>query len=197
MSAASGFGATWQFSDVAGSSTFHDTSGNGNTGHIGAGMSLSGSYSRFSGRGNGTVPSSSTLNPGRRDFRWATKVMRTGGYAAPNLVQKGEYGDHPASQYKMEYHDGTATCRVIGSNGHRTVGLRVNLNDGFWHTISCTKHAFTLTINVDGRVLSHGGANVGSITNDKPLTIGGKASCPSGNCDRLTGYMDWVTVSLV
>lgn len=191
----SAWGASWQFNEAAGSRMFHDSSGAGNTGYLGTGVSLTGSALRFTGRDNATVPNSASLNPGTRPFSWAARVRLTGGFINPNIVQKGRYGD--PSQWKLDYFRGDAFCKVIGPARQRSVRMRVNLFDGRFHTITCIKHTHSLTISVDGRSASVPYAYVGSITNNKVVTIGGKQPCPRGDCDRMTGLVDWVRVKLL
>lgn len=193
-SSAAAFGADWEFSE-SGGNVIHDSSGNGNDGVLGVGQRLGGGVLTSTGRDNSTIPSSASLNPGTADFYWSASVRRTGGYENPNIVQKGRYGD-PA-QWKMDYWHGWAFCKVIVKDRQRSVRLNVNLADGHYHIITCKKQGTSLKINIDGRHNSVSNAPTAAISNSKPVSIAGKEPCPLGNCDRLTGYIDWIRVGLL
>lgn len=186
---AAGFGADWEFTE-SGGNVFHDSSGNGNDGVLGAGQHLGGGVLASTGQDNATVPSRASLNPGTADFYWAASVRRTGGYDNPNIVQKGRYGD-PA-QWKMDYWHGWAFCKVLVKDQQRSVRMKVDLSDGHFHVITCKKQGTSLKINVDGRHASVGNTLTAAIVNDKPVSIAGKEPCPLRNCDRLTGDIDWI-----
>lgn len=197
---ASGWGASWYMNEAPGSTRMYDSSGNHNTGKLGKGVTAEGGLYRFRGKGSVIVPDDSSLDPGWRDFTFSARVRMTGGYADPNLVQKGEYGSR-GGQWKMDYWHGWGFCKFIGSNRQLSVRVGFRLNDGNWHTIVCEKRASSISISVTSgsgqakRNVAHGA--IGSITSPRPVSIGGKALCPNGQCDRFTGYMDWVIVRLL
>ncbi len=198
---ASGWGATWLMDEPAGSTRMWDSSGNGHTGtlHTGVHAVGDGTY-RFTGRGTVTVPDAPGLDPGSRDFRFEARVRMTGGYADPNLMQKGYFGTR-GGQWKMDYWHGWGFCKFIGSEATRSVRVGYRLADGNWHTIICEKRAHWVSISVDPGT-SHSKFNrlwgtVGSISNGAPVSIGGKSYCPSHRCDLFTGYMSFAGVRLL
>lgn len=196
---AAGFGARYEMSESAGASVLHDSSGHGNSGKIPAGVHPGGGVLRFTGGPPVTIPSSGSLNPGKADFTFSARVKKTGGYANPNIVQKSRFGE-PGGQYKLDYWHGWAFCKFIGTNQTKSVRIKVNLNDGRWHVLKCTKRATSISISKDAGTAKAGSrheyAKIGSIYSTRQLTIGGKKPCKLGDCDHFTGYIDWVRISL-
>lgn len=197
---ASGFGARYEMSEAAGSAVLHDSSGNGNSGKIPAGVHAGGGALQFTGGPPVTVPSSGSLNPHTHDFTFAARLKKTGGYDNPNIVQKSRYGE-PGGQYKLDYWHGWAFCKFIGTNQTRSIRIKINLNDGQWHVLTCTKRSGSISISKDLGTSSAGSrkadARIGSIYSTRQVTIGGKKPCPLGDCDHFSGYIDWVHISLI
>ncbi len=192
-----GWGASWFLNEPAGSTQMYDSSGNANTGTLGAGVTAQGGTYHFTGRGNVTVPDSPTLNPGAGDFTFSTQFRMTGDFTDTNLVQKGQHNAN-GGEWKLEYRSGWAACTFEGTIQNRTARMRVALRDGKWHVLICDKRADWVAITLDAgtsttrRQIAYG--PVGDLDSTHPVTIGGKEICPRLNCDRFAGDMAWVIV---
>ncbi len=191
----------WPMDEPVGATVMRDVSGSGNNGSIPGGVTTgnAGAYA-FTGRAPVSVTSSSTLNPWDRDFSYSLRVRRTGGHPDPNLLQKGQT-DSPNGYYKVDYYRGGIGCTVSGSLTRRTIATPLNLSDGQWHSVKCTKTANALRMDIDwgtatARTLT---ANVvlGSVTNIRPVTVGGKRQCTTADtCDLLTGGIAWARIDV-
>ena len=59
-------------------------------------------------------------------------------------------------------------------------------------------HARTaLTLNIDGNVVATAKGSSGTISNPRPITIGGKLACDQikTTCDYFTGDIDYIRIS--
>jgi hypothetical protein len=71
----------------------------------------------------------------------------------------------------------------------------VSVADGRWHALACRRTGSTLTVFVDGA--PRGSATVPaklSVTNDRPLSIGGKGAFADN--DQFNGALDNVWVEI-
>ena len=70
-------------------------------------------------------------------------------------------------------------------------------SDNAWHTATCTRTSTGLTLTIDGAVAGTARGSTGTISNTRPVTIGGKLNCDQINtsCDYFTGAIDWVRIS--
>ena len=145
----------------------------------------------------GNSPSRSDLNPGSREFA-VTTVFRLPGDTSqlpdtPNIVQKGFWGD--AGQWKMQLKPKTAAiqCRFRGTIDARLVTSQVaDVDDGDWHMATCWRDGAVLGVTVDG-VTDQLTANVGDISNGRPLRVGAKNL--SSTTDQFTGTLDYVALA--
>ncbi|MDP9433365.1 MAG: hypothetical protein M3P91_11830 [Actinomycetota bacterium] len=184
--------------EPSGATVMTDSSGNGHDAPLPAAVRPGGGKYWFSGKAPVIVPHGAGLNPGRADFSFAVRVRRTGGYADPNLIQKGQV-DAPNGYYKIDYFQGQVVCTLKGDGGTAVIGLPANISDKFSHTIRCSKTATQMRLDVDpGTPRAKFGTKavtIGSIANIKPLTLGGKTNCSSVDaCDPFTGLMVWARV---
>jgi hypothetical protein len=178
-----------------------DSSGNenhGDTTDIESVPGTEGRGYRFNGSTSiARVQSSSSLNPGDDDVQF-TVHMRFDRVPDTDydVIRKG-LGDTQGGEYKMQVapsrdgEEARANCTFHGSSGEGKVNSDVNVADGDWHTVSCTKTANAIEVSVDGNRESER-VQVGSISNDEPLTIGAK-SFPD---DQFRGDMDEVSVRI-
>ncbi len=161
----------------------------------------SGSAYGFNGRtAYVTVPSSDALNPGSAPITFTVHVRYTvtppsGSATDYDVLRKGTSSDS-AQFYKLEIRpDNRAVCRFVGSKT-TAKGLLIHtgpvLNDGRWHTLTCTKTDAQIALVVDGKAYTKQGA-VGSITNTGPLTLGAKPG--RSYSDFYNGDLDEVSVS--
>lgn len=130
-----------------------------------------------------------TLDPGTRNITMTVNVTTTDSDA--NILQKGQAGT-PGGHYKVEINEGKPACQFRGSLRERLVTWGTRIDDGRPHTISCHKASDRVSITVDGQsstlYRSDGFFAVGSISNAKSLSIGGKAECGgSVDCDYFQG----------
>jgi len=162
----------------------------------------SGTAYRFNGTSSYvSVPSSAALSPGKAPIVFTAHVRYTvtpprGKTTDYDVIRKGTASDS-AQFYKLEIRpDNRAVCRFVGSNTTST-GLLVHagpvLNDGKWHTLTCTKTDTSITLAVDGTAHSKSGT-VGSISNSGPLVLGAKNGRKF--TDFYHGDLDEVSVSI-
>jgi hypothetical protein len=144
-------------------------------------------------------PSSADLNPGVRALTYGATVRLAASQTSKgqNVVQKGYSAT--SSQYKLQV-DGRAgrpSCVLVD---HRTptitlVRSSVSVADGGWHTIYCRRTGTAFRIVVDrvirGEVIIPAAL---SVTNNEPLSIGGKGAYRDN--DQFQGAVDdvWVRV---
>jgi hypothetical protein len=182
----------WHMDEGSGS-TANDSSGHTNDGKLQNIQFTSGAYG-FNGHNSRVlVPDSSSLDPGSSDVTISVKVKFS---VKPShsvhdydLVRKGGNGNY----YKIEITDqGKARCQFHGSSGEAGIAFGPNLADGQWHTITCTKTGSRISGQADGASSSRG-AHIGSISNNVPLSLGGKSS---GSQDLYQGLMDEVKITI-
>lgn len=147
------------------------------------------------------VADSAALNPGTRDFSVSFTYRTTRNFG--NIIQKGQHGAK-GGYFKIEQPKGHLTClfRGVLPNGQLN-GVLVNsgvlLDDGNWHSITCTRTANEVTMTIDGTLTRHTTGQSGNISNTVPLTIGGKTNCDqvAVTCDFFTGDIDRVEIDAV
>ena len=144
-------------------------------------------------------PSSGDLNPGARPLAYGAtiRLARSQTTKGQNIVQKGY--SKTSSQYKLQV-DGVAgrpSCVLVGDRrpGIKLVRSSVSVADGAWHTVACRRLGSRFSILVDGT--TRGVMTVPatlSVTNARPLTIGGKGAYRDN--DQFQGAVDdvWVRI---
>ena len=140
-----------------------------------------------------TVPNATALNPGTGTWSMTARFRYT--QSSGNIVQKGQAG---GSYFKLESRGGSLSCLFRGASGSKSVGTGTrHFNDGLWHTVTCKRSGSTVSLVIDGNVRSGTGVT-GSITNTRPLSIGGKTACngDSVGCDYWIGEMDYLRVEV-
>jgi hypothetical protein len=144
-------------------------------------------------------PSSNDLNPGTRDIAYGADVLLPPGQTSKgqNIVQKGYSAT--SSQWKLQI-DGVAgrpSC-VLVDNKKPTIRIAtsaVSAADGKWHAISCRRTGTTLAVEVDG--VRQGSTTIPAkltVTNQRPLSIGGKGAYSDN--DQFNGALDNVWVEI-
>lgn len=198
--------ADWEMNEAPGATTMVDSGPNHLNGTIGSGLSTGVVYKGATGYAWSStkpqqppvkperlvqVPSSTTLNPGARDFAVTIHYATTHTYG--NIIQKGQ-NKTPGGYFKFENPGGYIHCFFKGSITSKVVKSPKPLNDGNWHTIRCEKTAAGLTMTIDGTTTVSAQGNIGTISNTFPLVIGGKVQCNqvSVTCDYFAGNIDWV-----
>lgn len=183
--------------DETSGSTAIDGSGNGNNGtltdiaFVSPGYNGTGGAYSFNGTSSKViVRNSASLNPGSQDISITVHVNFT--------VLPGAVGDYDivrkagATYYKVEIAGtGQAACYFKGSVlGQLIFGPA--LNDGAWHTITCTKRSNSVTGTVDGQTASKS-VMVGTITSGTKVVFSGKTT---GTADLYRGRMDDVSITV-
>lgn len=196
--------ALWHLDETSGTSAFDSVGGNTGAIHnatLGV-PGVSGTAYRFDGKSAYVdVPTSGALNPGTAPIQFTVHVRYT---VTPgktsttdyDVLRKGTSSDS-AQFYKLEIrHDNRAVCRFVGSNTTST-GILIHtgpvLNDGRWHTLTCTKSDAQIALTVDGKTFTKSGV-VGSIANSGPLTLGAKPG--RSFSDFYHGDLDEVSVTI-
>lgn len=194
----------WHLDETSGTSAFDSVGGNTGAIHnatLGV-PGFDGTAYRFDGKKSYvSVPTSDTLNPGVAPIRFTVEMRYT---VTPgktsttdyDVLRKGTSSDS-AQFYKLEIrHDNRAVCRFVGSSTTKS-GILIHtgpvLNDGRWHTITCTKSDTQIALIVDGKTFTKNGV-VGSIGNSGPLTLGAKPG--SRFTDFYHGDLDEVSISI-
>jgi Concanavalin A-like lectin/glucanases superfamily len=140
-----------------------------------------------------------SLNPGRRQLQYGASVRMVPADLSDgaNVLQKG-YSVGGVSQFKLQvdHRLGHPSC-VITGNGRRIYRAEpeINVADGKWHTLTCTRTADRLSLHLDGveQAAVHIPAHL-SIANTEPLRVGGKGTA-KGN-DQFAGQIDNVFLTI-
>jgi hypothetical protein len=139
------------------------------------------------------------FNPGSDDFAITVRFRTTFNFG--NMIQKGQSNTR-GGQFKWQIPSGKLQClfKGVASNGSilkRGVGSgNIRLNDGDWHTVRCERTATRVTMTIDGNITKRTNGPTGNISNNVPMTIGGKLNCNQINitCDYFAGDIDWVLI---
>jgi hypothetical protein len=195
--------AQWNMAETSGT-TMYDSSGSGINGtlyHVsttGSGYVFNGSTSKV------VVPDSPSLNPGSKDFAYTAQVQtaavppKDGDY---DVIRHGAAAtDGGGYRLEIEYSKGIgeAYCSISDSTGH-TLSIRgtTNVTDGKTHTLTCSKNANGISLQVDSLAPCTKTGTLGSIGNAKPFLLGVKSeTTTSSNGDWYNGTLHGVTVSV-
>ena len=195
----------WHLDDPDGATVASDSSGLGNVGRIrGAVLVGQPGYLNTSFLFDGgwiEVASSESMNPGTRDFT-ASAYLRLVRLPARDetfdIIRKGTAGG-AGGEFKLEIGPaGKVRCVAQGvtPNGTRVtaraVTPKVNLADGLWHGVECSRAGSTWTARVDA-ITRFVTASLGSIDNHRSLSIGSKY----GTADYTRGNIDEVHLEFV
>jgi hypothetical protein len=198
--------ALWNLNEPTGARTMIDSSGYGRSGSIGrevkVGLRIDGATGyRFARLEPDTppthpqhlvtVPDSSALDPGDRDYAVSLRLRTTGKFG--NIIQKGQ-ATVSGGNFKLQIPNGIVQCLYRGSVTTLLVSSKRRLNDGRWHTVTCERTASGVTLTVDGTVEARRSGRTGRIANSWPVSIGGKTSCDQVKvgCDYYVGDLDWI-----
>jgi hypothetical protein len=185
--------------------TVPDESGSGNDGTAHDITSSGDAYSF-----NGTtsyieIPASSAVNPGSSAFSYSVTInlptTLTFSYDL-SLVRRGS-AKFAGPYYKMEmvYNPSTENMRLEcalrdAAGAHAIVSTSGNtLNDGQWHTLTCSKTARAISLTVDGRVHTNS-ATLGNLSNAQPLIFGAEQVGPTTFWELFPGLMDEIVLTM-
>jgi hypothetical protein len=138
------------------------------------------------------------LNPGTRPMQFGASIMMTAADLADgaNVVQKG-YSVGGVSQFKLQvdHGQGHPSCVIAGPDHIYRAEPSINVADGTWHDLRCTRNRYRLTMTVDGvpRAWVRVPPNL-VIANAEPLRVGGKG--PSQGNDQYAGKIDNVFLAI-
>ena len=199
---------TWTFNEGPNASVAVDTSGNALHAEVGdevnTGLTFNNrTYYNFPSEGAWggenherlvLVPDTPELDPGVDMYRVAIAIRTRA--AGVNVIQKGQSNTY-GGFWKIETHNGLATCLFRGSNDESSgVGSGKRVDDGKWHRIVCTRFPDRVVMRVDGVVTDTRYHVSGSVSNSKYLAIGGKPECGgSVGCDYYIGDIDYVRIT--
>jgi len=141
------------------------------------------------------VGNSDDLNAGSKDVRIALSLNTTTVPPTPDydLFRKGQY---PGTEYKLELQpNGQFSCefRTLQADGSTVKGYTIqpaiDLHDGRWHRLTCSKVGGTMTVTIDGVAFTK--SITGSISNSYHMIIG--AYSASGGGDYYQGRLDEIS----
>lgn len=203
--------ADWEMNEAPGAHVMTDSSGHVN-GTIGSavqtGVTVLGATGYQWNFTSPTAPppkperlvqaSSATLNPGAGNYTVKLRYRTTKHFG--NIVQKGQAGS-AGGYFKLENPNGRLNCvfRGVNSSGaflRKAVESGV-ISNGAWHLVVCTRTPSGLTLTVDGSVVASAKGSTGTISNSRPITIGGKLNCDqvTTTCDYFTGNIDYIKIA--
>jgi hypothetical protein len=196
---------SWSMDEPEGTGTMFDSGSpqtNGTWLDIQAGVpGFAGTAYRFDGSSRVTIADNPSLNPGSDTFAATVRVkftvMPTDAVGDYDLIRKG-LASTQGGYWKVEIYPNSSNTKAQGlcqmkgsSDAIKIVGSPTSLNDGTWHTITCTKTSSSVTLTVDGTSYSET-VTIGSIANSEPLTLGAK----NIGEDWYTGDMDEVSLQI-
>lgn len=139
-----------------------------------------------------------SLNPGTRAMRYGASILMTHGDLADgaNVVQKG-YSVGGTSQFKLQvdHRQGHPSCVIAGRTRIYRAESFLDVADGEWHDLACTRTTNRLITSVDG--VERASVPVPprlSIANAEPLRVGGKG--PNKGNDQFAGQIDNVFLAI-
>ena len=140
-----------------------------------------------------------SLNPGTRPIQYGASVLMTHGDLADgaNVLQKG-FSVGGVSQFKLQVDHvlGHPSCVITGQRAHiYRAEPQMDVADGVWHDLSCTRTQNRLILAVDG--VDRASVAVPptlSIANAEPLRVGGKG--PNTGNDQFAGEIDNVFLTI-
>lgn len=143
-------------------------------------------------------PGGAGLNPGSRDFAFGASVLLPHHQTSKgqNIVQKGYSATSSQWKLQVDGRRGRPSCVLVGTRpGIKIVRSSVTVADGRWHTVECRRRGTWLAVLVDGAVRGNRPVATSlSVSNDKPLSLGGKGAFADN--DQFHGTMDdvWVRI---
>jgi hypothetical protein len=148
-----------------------------------------------------TVPYSATLVPGSQDVSATVQINTTAMPGTGGLDFDILRSSKAGQQYKIELFPknglALALCFFSGSVAHKQITAGPRLNDGNWHTITCTKTSNQISLIVDGVVVKTATIQIGTIVHKiTPLTIGYKPGSGTSGEDFYIGMLRNVSVSI-
>ncbi|MDX6368209.1 MAG: hypothetical protein QOK30_3285 [Nocardioidaceae bacterium] len=190
--------------EKAGTTVANDTSGHDNDGTL-HGVKTTGSAYQFNPTTSYIrVAASTSIDPGRLNYSYTvsinipTSTVFTHDFS---LVRRGS-SKFAGPYYKMEMvfnrttHNMRLECAFRDSTrAHESVSTSGNtLNDGVWHTLTCTKTRRTVSLTKDG-VVHAKPAVLGNLSSTQPLFFGAEHVGPTIFWEHFPGRMRKITIT--
>ena len=191
--------ADWQMNEPSG--PMIDSSGNGNDGTPTDVVRTGFTYDFDGSTSHVVVPDNDSLDPAANDITITARVKVRGESLdddSYDIVRKG-LSTTAGGDYKMEIKwtsdptVGRLHCLFKGSGGRVNRVARVDVVDGNWHTLECSKTSDSVVARVDGRSYTKTGS-AGSISNSTNVMVGAKRANPFD--DVFDGSMDFVSIDI-
>ena len=200
--------AIWEMNEAKGATVMADSSGhhlNGTIGHeittgyashgdVGYSFPFINNSSPYDPGHVVTVADNSLLDPGTGNFSVTVSFAYT--QTNRNIIQKGQETTS-GGDFKMEITNGIVDCLFRGASGSGGVGAPPGLiKEGTFHTVTCARTATQVQMTVDGKVVATTHHATGNISNNIPLSIGGKTVCDGKKveCDPFVGVINRVEI---
>lgn len=178
--------------------TVPDVSGSGNNGTAHDITVSGGAYSYNGATSYIQTPASTTVNPGSSAFSYSVTINlpATLNFTGDiSLVRRGS-SKFVGPFYKMEMVFNASTgsmrleCALRDAAGrHAIVSTTGNgLNDGLWHTLTCSKTATTISLTKDGRTHTNS-ASLGNLSSTQPLNFGAEQISATEFWEHFPGLM--------
>ena len=193
--------------EPAGSTVAVDTSGTvpANNGALHE-VAVAGSAYSFNGTSSYIqTPASPTVNPDTSDFSYSVSINLPATLVFSHdisLVRRGS-AKFSGAYYKMEmiYNSSTGVmslvCAFRDQTGNRGfVSTNANtLNDGLWHTLTCSKTATSVSLNKGGLKTYTRAATLGNLSSTQPLNFGAEQITATTFWEHFPGQMDNMTLT--
>jgi hypothetical protein len=191
--------ADWQMNEPSG--PMIDSSGNGNDGTPTDVVRTGSTYVFDGSTSHVVVPDDDSLDPAANDITLTARVKVNGESLdddSYDIVRKG-LSTTAGGDYKMEIKRttdptvGRLHCLFKGSGGRVNRVARVDVVDGNWHTLECSKTSDSVVARVDGRSYTKTGS-AGSISSSTNVMVGAKRATPFD--DVFDGSMVFVSIDI-
>lgn len=159
---------------------------------------------------------SDELNPGTSDFTIGADVnvdpnseskVPTHGDNGNNVMQRGLF---EGAQYKLQIDHEGASCRIKGADGDLTIKSRVEIKDGHWYRLSCSRSGEDVTFAVTDmeaddpapikETTSGPTGSLDPADASLPLSVGGKLNAQGGivegSTDQFNGTLDNIILDI-
>jgi hypothetical protein len=181
-----------------------DTSGHDNDGALHHVRWTGTAYAFHGPRSYIETSATRSVNPGTKDFSYSVKIklLPSTVYSHDlSLVRRGS-SKFKGAYYKMEmvYDKATASmlleCAFRDANGQKGyVSTSGNgLNDGVWHTLTCSKTATTVSLSKDTHVYTRP-ATLGDLSSTVPMFFGVEQIGAHAFWEQFPGHMKAITLT--
>jgi hypothetical protein len=190
--------------EKAGTAVANDTSGHDNDGTLHNVRATGTAYQFNPTTSYIRTAASTSINPGRANYSYTVSINIPSSTVFTHdfsLVRRGS-SKFAGPYYKMEMvfnrttHNMRLECAFRDSTrAHESVSTSGNtLNDGLWHTLTCTKTGRTVSLTKDG-VVHAKPAVLGNLSSTQPLFFGAEQVGPASFWEHFPGRMKNMTIT--